>query len=190
MPSKPQHWEIVLTEGALNNGYLPLPDRFPLAREDTPTAQTRITLEMDGLDPVETTVDDKHRRFRWRGCRSFYRAHHLAPGDMVLMTRKARARYRLAPRRLPSPSSPEAPQDIDRFTNKVICGDALAIMRQLPSASVHLIVTSPPYWNLVDYHVHGQIGQSWYRKWFRAVMSCFGLARNRQPQNTQWLDRL
>lgn len=37
-------------------------------------------------------------------------------------------------------------------------GDALEILRQLPSGSVHTCVTSPPYWGLRDYGVEGQIG--------------------------------
>lgn len=37
-------------------------------------------------------------------------------------------------------------------------GDAIAVMRTLPDESVHCIVTSPPYWNLRDYGVAGQIG--------------------------------
>lgn len=132
MPSRsqhPKHWEIVLTPGALKNGYLPLPDGFPLAGKEVSTAQARVTLQLEGLDPIETIVDDKHRRFRWRGCRSFYRAHHLTSGDTVLMTRKAPARYHLAPHLRASASSPEASRDIERFANKVICGDAAAIMR-------------------------------------------------------------
>jgi modification methylase len=31
------------------------------------------------------------------------------------------------------------------FTDQIICGDALTVMRQLPSSSVDLVVTSPPY---------------------------------------------
>ena len=31
------------------------------------------------------------------------------------------------------------------------CGDALTILRELPEASVHCCVTSPPYWGLRDY---------------------------------------
>ena len=37
-------------------------------------------------------------------------------------------------------------------------GDALAVLRTLPEASVQCCVTSPPYWNLRDYGVPGQIG--------------------------------
>jgi len=38
------------------------------------------------------------------------------------------------------------------------CGDALAVLRTLPSESVQCCVTSPPYYNLRDYKVDGQIG--------------------------------
>ena len=31
-------------------------------------------------------------------------------------------------------------------------------LRQLSSASVHMVATSPPYWGLRDYGVEGQIG--------------------------------
>ena len=38
------------------------------------------------------------------------------------------------------------------------CGDALTVLQQIPSASVHMCVTSPPYWHLRDYQTPGQIG--------------------------------
>jgi len=31
------------------------------------------------------------------------------------------------------------------FTNKIICGDSLSIMKMMPSESIDLVVTSPPY---------------------------------------------
>jgi DNA modification methylase len=40
----------------------------------------------------------------------------------------------------------------------VYLGDALAILRELPSESVDCVVTSPPYWGLRDYGVAGQLG--------------------------------
>lgn len=33
----------------------------------------------------------------------------------------------------------------DHFINKIICGDSLSIMRQIPDACIDLVVTSPPY---------------------------------------------
>ncbi|MBS1902925.1 MAG: site-specific DNA-methyltransferase [Bacteroidetes bacterium] len=35
--------------------------------------------------------------------------------------------------------------DIDSVINTIICGDCLEVMRELPSASIDLVVTSPPY---------------------------------------------
>jgi DNA modification methylase len=37
-------------------------------------------------------------------------------------------------------------------------GDALSVLRDLPEASIHCCVTSPPYWGLRDYGVAGQLG--------------------------------
>lgn len=48
------------------------------------------------------------------------------------------------------------------FANQILCGDAVQVLSGLPPESVHLVVTSPPYWNLIDYGVAGQIGQSSY----------------------------
>jgi len=56
-------------------------------------------------------------------------------------------------------------QSVAAFVNQVLCGDAAKVLRRLPDASVHLVVTSPPYWNLADYGVEGQIGQSSYERY-------------------------
>jgi DNA modification methylase len=37
-------------------------------------------------------------------------------------------------------------------------GDSLAVLRTMPDESVNCCVTSPPYWNLRDYQIGGQIG--------------------------------
>ena len=42
--------------------------------------------------------------------------------------------------------------------NKIICGDALTVLRSLPDKYCRCCVTSPPYFNLRDYGVSGQIG--------------------------------
>jgi len=60
---------------------------------------------------------------------------------------------------------------IERFANKVICGDAAGVMSELPDESVHLVVTSPPYWNLVDYGVEGQIGHSSYQDYLGDLLA-------------------
>ena len=48
------------------------------------------------------------------------------------------------------------------YLNKIICGDAIKELRRIDADSVALAVTSPPYWNLVDYGVPDQYGQCSY----------------------------
>jgi site-specific DNA-methyltransferase (adenine-specific) len=40
----------------------------------------------------------------------------------------------------------------------ILHGDALSVLKTMPSKSVHCCVTSPPYYSLRDYGVEGQIG--------------------------------
>lgn len=42
--------------------------------------------------------------------------------------------------------------------NTITQGDALSVLRSWPDNFVHCVVTSPPYYNLRDYGVEGQIG--------------------------------
>lgn len=41
---------------------------------------------------------------------------------------------------------------------QILIGDALAVLRTMPEASVDCVVTSPPYWGLRDYGHAGQLG--------------------------------
>jgi modification methylase len=45
-------------------------------------------------------------------------------------------------------------KEISEFLNKIICGDCLEVMKEIPSESVDLIITSPPY-NLGKNHHTG-----------------------------------
>ena len=33
----------------------------------------------------------------------------------------------------------------ENFLNKIVCGSAVDVMKQIPDGSVHLVITSPPY---------------------------------------------
>ncbi len=55
--------------------------------------------------------------------------------------------------------------------DQITCGDAAATLRELPPDSVHLVVTSPPYWNLIDYGADGQIGQSPYDQYLMDLLA-------------------
>lgn len=44
------------------------------------------------------------------------------------------------------------------YINKVLCGDNLKILSKIPSDSVNLTITSPPYRNAIDYSMHTKHG--------------------------------
>lgn len=43
--------------------------------------------------------------------------------------------------------------------DRILCGDALTVLKTMPDESVNCCVTSPPYYALRDYGVDGQIGR-------------------------------
>jgi len=43
-------------------------------------------------------------------------------------------------------------------TNRIITGDCTEVLAELPESSVHMAMTSPPYWNLRDYDHADQLG--------------------------------
>lgn len=46
---------------------------------------------------------------------------------------------------------PTGGEALDPFLNQLLCGHAADVMKEMPDESVDLIVTSPPYWNAVQY---------------------------------------
>jgi DNA modification methylase len=54
---------------------------------------------------------------------------------------------------------------LESVTDRIVCGDAAAVLRQLPSEWCACAITSPPYWHTVDYGVPGQIGLGSYRNY-------------------------
>ena len=68
-------------------------------------------------------------------------------------------------RRIPDPSNwPE------RYLDRIACADAREALGALPDECVALVATSPPYWNVVDYGVEGQIGQTDYEAYLDDLM--------------------
>ena len=51
------------------------------------------------------------------------------------------------------------PESPDYLKNRVVQGDAIEIMRQLPDGCIHLTFTSPPYYNARDYTVYASYQQ-------------------------------
>ena len=46
----------------------------------------------------------------------------------------------------------------DDYINKVVIGDCLSIIANIPDGVIQTCITSPPYWGLRDYGVDGQLG--------------------------------
>jgi len=66
------------------------------------------------------------------------------------------------------PAAPLA--SVDGVADHIICADAEAALSLLPEASVACIITSPPYWNFVDYGVEGQIGAGSYESYLEELL--------------------
>lgn len=69
-------------------------------------------------------------------------------------------------------------------------GDALAVLRSMPSDSVDCIVSSPPYFALRDYGVAGQLGlEPTPQAWCAALVDVFREARRvLRPTGTAWIN--
>ncbi len=56
------------------------------------------------------------------------------------------------------PSNEGERDGFQSLRSTVVTGDALTVLRGLPSGLVRTVVTSPPYWSLRDYSIAGQLG--------------------------------
>ena len=73
---------------------------------------------------------------------------------------------------------------------RILIGDALTRLRDLPNESVHCCVTSPPYWGLRDYGVEGQIGLEPSQEAYVArIVAVFAEVRRvLRPDGTCWVN--
>lgn len=51
------------------------------------------------------------------------------------------------------------------FCNRVLCGDSASTLGLLPEGFATCAITSPPYWNQVDYGTDGQVGDGSYQQY-------------------------
>jgi DNA modification methylase len=74
--------------------------------------------------------------------------------------------------------------------NTILMGDALDRLRELPPASVDCVITSPPYYQLRNYGVGGQIGlEDTIDGWVEQLRSvCREVARVLKPTGAMWLN--
>jgi len=62
----------------------------------------------------------------------------------------------------------------EEYENKMIQGDAIEKLKQLPDESVNCCITSPPYFNLKDYQVEGQIGlEKTWQEYIKKLIDIF-----------------
>src|SRR5438132_593864 len=82
------------------------------------------------------------------------------------------------------------PISLHRCLNRIVRGDALCILKQLPSGSIDCVVTSPPYWALRDYGVAGQLGlEPTLQDYLERLGSVFDEARRvLKPTGTCWIN--
>jgi len=80
--------------------------------------------------------------------------------------------------------------DIDAWTNDIHQGDARDTLADLPESSVHMVMTSPPYFGLRDYGVDGQIGlEDELEEYIEELLDVFREVRRvLRPDGSAWLN--
>jgi len=59
---------------------------------------------------------------------------------------------------------------LSNFINRIICGDALRVLNRIPSNSIHMAITSPPYNIGVNYDVYkDDLEYQSYLSWLREI---------------------
>jgi len=74
--------------------------------------------------------------------------------------------------------------------NKIYVGDALQILKTLPDEIVDCIITSPPYWQLRDYGVDGQLGlEPTFQEYIAKLVEIFDEAKRvLKKDGTCWVN--
>ena len=80
--------------------------------------------------------------------------------------------------------------DINDYTNQIHTGDATETLSELPDSSVHMLMTSPPYFGLRDYGVDGQIGlEESLDEYIAELVDVFREVRRvLRPDGSAWLN--
>ena len=80
--------------------------------------------------------------------------------------------------------------DISDYTNDIHQGDAADTLAELPESSVHMVMTSPPYFGLRDYGVDGQIGlEDELDEYIAELVDVFREVRRvLRPDGSAWLN--
>ncbi|MDR3410638.1 MAG: site-specific DNA-methyltransferase [Formivibrio sp.] len=84
----------------------------------------------------------------------------------------------------------QRPEPLNIHGSTVFEGDAMTVLRRLPTGSVRCVVTSPPYWGLRDYGIEGQIGlEGTMPQFLNSLVSTFAeVKRVLSDDGTLWLN--
>lgn len=64
--------------------------------------------------------------------------------------------------------------NIEDIKDTIINGDVLEVLKQIPSESIDMCITSPPYWNLRDYNKEGQVGiENTYKEYIDKLIEIY-----------------
>lgn len=74
--------------------------------------------------------------------------------------------------------------------NTILAGDVLDRLAELPEGSIDCVLTSPPYYQLRDYGVSGQLRlEATVADWVTNLRTvCRALARGLKPTGSVWLN--
>lgn len=74
--------------------------------------------------------------------------------------------------------------------DKILFGDCLSILKQMPDNQIDCVITSPPYWGLRDYGAEGQIGlEKTPDEYIEKMVEIFRqIRRVLKPSGTCWLN--
>ena len=74
--------------------------------------------------------------------------------------------------------------------NTIYLGDALELLKKMPSESIDMCITSPPYWGLRDYGVDGQLGnEETYEEYLSKLSDIFKeVKRVLKKQGSCWVN--
>jgi DNA modification methylase len=76
------------------------------------------------------------------------------------------------------------------YANKILNGDALEHLKELPDECVNMVMTSPPYWALRDYNVEGQLGlEKTFEEYIKKLCDIFDeVKRVLRKDGTCWVN--
>ena len=75
-------------------------------------------------------------------------------------------------------------------SNTIYNGDVLEVLKKMPSESIDMCITSPPYWGLRDYGVEGQLGnEETYKEYLLKLSDVFKeVKRVLKKQGSCWVN--